>query len=192
MIGSSDDYKKHILRTAAWLAKGISAREPSLLKLERELFLSFYYVRKLIEANKISDSLLSAVHHVSWHPITGKVSTLNWHNLNKLINFAEQSAESKDLEFLCNRFIHSFIFVPSIEKNKVSDILIATDRDRSRDKKLFRVPLTLLVALLTEVGNDCPAYLIRVLCENGQFETWLGDSTLGNILWSTKHIMPPS
>lgn len=156
MIADSEKYKQYLSRVAAWLSKGVPDREASLLKLERELFLSFFYVRKLIEAKKLSDAILTQNHRVEWHPVTGRVDHLNCHRLDELVDFSEQSYEPRDLEFICNRFVHSFMFAPATAAKQVTDILVATDRDRGRDRKIYRFPISLLIALLNTVGEDNP------------------------------------
>ena len=154
MIADSEKYKQYISQVATWLSRGVPDREASLLKLERELFLSFFYVRKLIEAKKLSGTVITQSHRVEWHPVTGRVDHLNWHRLDDFVDFSEQSNEPRDLEFICNRFVHSFIFAPATEAKQVTDILVATDRDRGRDRKIYRFPISLLSALLTTVGED--------------------------------------
>ena len=59
MIYESHYWKEPLLASAKWLSKLRlieNTRETTYVKLEKELMLGFYSVRKLIETIKISDS----------------------------------------------------------------------------------------------------------------------------------------
>lgn len=168
MIIDTAAYKAYLVKVALWLEGGVIARESTLLKLERELFLSFFYIRKMIESEKLSVPILAQTHQLAWHPVVAEVDHLNWHRLDGVVEFETVRYEARNLEFICNRFVHSFIFAPCIEAGKVSELLIATDRDRA--DKVFRVPLCLIRALLESVGIDDAEACRWGRKQNGQLE----------------------
>lgn len=71
-----------MLKAATWLRRarlGKSVRESTLIKVEKEVFIVFYLVRKLLETVKVSDSTKKEKFELIWHPKKKPVDWLNHH-----------------------------------------------------------------------------------------------------------------
>jgi hypothetical protein len=62
---------------------------------------------------------------------------VNWRNnhpIDKLYDFEKEYQETRDLEFIYGRFIHSFVFTPYLtEENRLAGILFTSDRDKIKN-----------------------------------------------------------
>ena len=133
-------------------------RERSLARLEKEVMLSFFMIRKLIEAKKLSQGLQDCRTPVLTYAPTGKlVHHFNWHRLSELYHLARAKRENVTLEFLCNQIIHSYVFAPLFTGRKPTAILFCSDWQRNR--KLYRLSMSRLTRLLQKVVSDSPASL---------------------------------
>jgi hypothetical protein len=60
------------------------------------------------------------------------------------------------LEFFCNLFIHSFVFVPEQQENgSLADASVSSDR--TRKEKLYFVDLAHILKAFRTVGRDYPS-----------------------------------
>ena len=160
MIWDSSYWKDDLLRRAKGLQRRRSQKEwgqAALSRVEQDLMLGFYSVRKLIEASKLSDAVAQQVIRVSVYPPTGKQATkLNWHKLDELFDLDRSHEESRGLSYLCHQFIHSYIFmVRTHEAGGLEGFCFASDRQRV--KGLYYLPVTEVIRLFREVGKDYPA-----------------------------------
>jgi hypothetical protein len=158
MIYESSYWKEPLLKTARWLV-GVRlserTRERTYVRIERELFVSFYAIRKLFDTLKISDQVKKATTELEWHPNRRAVHHMNCEHLDLLYDFNTSKKEVRDIVFLCNQFVHSFVFVPYEENAKIGGFFVSSDRDRN--KKLYRVRLEQVTTLFRLVGRDYPA-----------------------------------
>lgn len=154
MIWESCYWKEPLLKTASWLSRfrmHDGTRESTLVKIEKELMIGFYTIRKLIEAYKVSDSIASSHYQISWFPNREPIRYLNWYRIDVLYDLTQETKESRDLRFLCNRFIHSYVFI--IDS---SGIFVASDKDRNQ--RLYYVSMDTIIKIFRLVGRDYPAY----------------------------------
>jgi hypothetical protein len=116
----------------------------------------FYAVRKLIESQKLSQSLMSKHFTVTEFPPSGKAANLlNWHHIDRLLRLDEPNKTSVDLLSLCNQFVHSYVFVRSLsDQNKLTGIFVASDWKRR--SCLYHIEIKQAVELFEEVGRDHP------------------------------------
>jgi hypothetical protein len=157
MIYESMYWKKPLLESASWLNRiKISERiqERTYVRLEKELFVSFYSVRKLIEAKKVSDEVANREYNLEAHPNYSPVNRLNWHDLDELYDLDNKSTVQKTTIFICNQFIHSYVFDIYEENGKFGGVLISSDRERN--KCLYRISKKTMVSLLRDVGKNYP------------------------------------
>ncbi|MBX9917599.1 MAG: hypothetical protein K2Y07_10250, partial [Nitrosomonas sp.] len=115
MIHESEYWKTPLLRAAAWLEKlriNEESAERSLVRVEKEIFIGFYSVRKLLDTFKVSDKTKAMTFELQWFPCIRKVDYFNAHRIDTLFDLNKINKETRDVQFLCNQFIHSFIFVP--------------------------------------------------------------------------------
>ncbi len=117
MIWESGDWKDDLLKTALKLSRRIHQKrwsERSFFLFEKEIFFAFYSIRKLIEAQKLSDYVVEAKIPLQSFKTRGlPVTRLNRDRLDEFYNLQDTSSESIKLKDICNQFIHSYIFVPS-------------------------------------------------------------------------------
>src|SRR5665213_2100298 len=101
MIWESCYWKEPLLRTAERL-RGLKASvelsEEDLANLEREIFVGFYSVRKLIEAiTKLTDRTKLFQVTVSWYQNIKPVSWLNNHKIDELYDLKNEHQDIHDL-----------------------------------------------------------------------------------------------
>lgn len=160
MIYESHYWKDPLLTTAKWLVSvklGERTRESTYVRIERDIFISFYSIRKLFDTLKVSDRIKRATTELEWHPNRNAVHHMNWEHLELLYDMSTSKKEVRDVVFLCNQFVHSFVFSPYEENGRIGGFFVSSDRDRN--KKLYRVRLKQVVTLFRLVGRDYPASL---------------------------------
>ncbi|MGI2227863.1 hypothetical protein [Shewanella frigidimarina] len=159
MIWESCYWKEPLLKSATWLVRmrlRPNSGEPLLVKLEKELMMGFYAIRKLLDTAKITDATKASKYSVNWFPNLHIVDYLNWDSIDRLFDLDEKNQEDRDIRFLCDRFVHSYIFIPDFEDNgKFLGVYVATDRDRK--KKLYFVTAETIVSIFRLVGRDYPS-----------------------------------
>jgi len=159
VIWESYYWKNDLCKRAAWLQKRLSQKrwvEASFARLEQCIMLGFYSIRRLIEARKLSDITITHQLRVSAYSSFGKPVTLyNWHNLDQLYDLDSGQPISRDVRFLCNQFIHSYVFLPAFRENgSLASILVASEYERSRS--LYDVAVAQIIGLFELVGIDYP------------------------------------
>jgi hypothetical protein len=159
MIHESRYWKEPLVRAANWLQKlrlEEATAERSLVRVERELFLGFYSIRKLLDTFKVSRTIRKMTFELQWAPNIGRVDYMNWHRLEELYDFGERGSETRGLSFLCNQFIHSYVFsTAETEHGALSGVFVASDR--TRHEKLYFVSLDNVLAAFRAVGRDYPS-----------------------------------
>jgi hypothetical protein len=81
------------------------------------------------------------------------VNLINNHKVNELYDFTVKGHETRDVEFLCHRIIHSYIFSPLFsEEETLIGIVFTSDRDRN--KKIYYMDIDDVIKLFALVGND--------------------------------------
>jgi hypothetical protein len=160
VIWESREWKEPLLAMARRLdsaryAKRLTARR--LAQVERDIFLGCFSVRKLMHSGpKLTDACRAMRLPVTWYRNVQRVDSLNWHRIDKLYDLAKGHGESRDLEFLCGRFIHSFVFVPEEGADGgLAGFYFASDLDRNA--RLYRIAVEEIVRAFETVGRDYPA-----------------------------------
>jgi len=166
MIWESHFWKEDLLKKAAKLrVRKLQRRWPeaSLAKLEQELMLGFYSIRKLHEADKLSTRTSQHLIKMIAYPWARKnVTKLNWHHVDRLYLFDKFTAEEHDLLFLCHQFVHSYVFIATFDDSaNLEGILLASDRQRH--KALLKITVDQIAVLFEKVGNDYPGSGTRTL-----------------------------
>jgi hypothetical protein len=160
MIWESDHWKMPLLRLASKLARWSIPREwteRELVSIEKDIFIAFYSIRKLMDAKKLSDATELMPLNVAIYPTKHKDVTFhNWDNIDSLYDLTASQTSQRDLRYICNQIIHSYVFVPDIsEDGAFAGILFCSDRERN--KKLYGVETNELISALCVVGKDYPA-----------------------------------
>ena len=165
MIYESHFWKDELHAVAEKLRKRRTQRrwpESSFAKLEKEVMIGFYSIRKLHEASKLSNATVDQQIPVSVFSPTGKtVHKLNWTYIWEHYDLESPTQESRDALFLCHQFVHSYIFYPdfSEDENLLEGLFFASDRQRH--KGLLRISIEEIAVLFDEAGSDYPSVSIR-------------------------------
>lgn len=159
MIWESGYWKDDLLRRADVLARRTTQRrwpEASLARVEQDLLLGFYAVRKLIEASKLTDAVARQVVRLTVHPPTGKqVTNLNWHKLDVLFDLRQSVIEQRDLNYVCHQFVHSYVFMAVVgETGGLHGFFFASDRQRHAG--LYYLSVGEVIRIFRQVGGDYP------------------------------------
>ncbi|WP_141336815.1 hypothetical protein [Paenibacillus sp. tmac-D7] len=133
-----------------------SFTEELSVEFEKDIMISLYSIRKLIEAYKLSSNTKSIQLEVKSYRNLKSVTLLNWHRIEELFDLDNPINEKLQVNQFYNQIIHSYIFLIATDKEKGIDGFFFCS-DRMRNKKLYYIELTLLDKFFAIVGNDYPA-----------------------------------
>ena len=179
MIYESSDWKQPLIRAARWLEKArvLEGSESHILaRIEREVFIGFYAVRKLLETLNVSDSTRTLAWKLTcYRPKAGTtVDHLNRGDIFKNYELGAKLSETRDIGFVCNQVIHSFVFELALGESDGLDGVFLTS-DQNRAKRLYYIPMSLIIDVFLTVGLDYPSELHLVRDpETGQ---WKGSAS---------------
>jgi len=167
MIWESWPWKNELLKSALYLETRMTNQkrwpESSLVKLEKTIMTGFYSIRKLKEANKLSTS--TPDYHLTLHSYECKktfANCMNWHRLTEFYNLDSAKTETRNLSFICDQIIHSFVFSPLFdEDNRLFAVYFTSDRGRK--KRLLEISIAQVIEVFNLVGNDYPNHSTSVL-----------------------------
>ncbi len=174
MISESRYWKIPLLRTATWLERLLvkeETSEKSLVRIEREVFVGFYTIRKLIPTFKLSNSTKQVKIALQSFPIIKgqTVDYFNKHNIDELFEIDASTHEQRDLEFVCNQFIHSYVFnVVLNEDGGIKGFFVASDS--MRHSKVYFAPLGQILTVFRLAGRDYPETLHINRDSDGQWQ----------------------
>jgi hypothetical protein len=160
MIWESWYWKQPLLDMAARLRLLKTGRrrltEKRLVELERDIFIGFYSIRKILDGvTRVTDATRAVQIQLSWYPNRAEVNWRNNHRIDKLYDLESVHQETRDLEFINGKIIHSFIFIPYVtDKGRLDGIFFTSDRDKQ--KKLHSMTIDDIIAVFERVGNDDP------------------------------------
>jgi hypothetical protein len=129
--------------------------EAGFARIERELMIGFYSVRKLVEAKKLSDSVAEEKLNCKSFLNIKNVNLKNWHHINKLYDLKTELKEKLDINFVFNQFIHSYVFIiAESDSSSLEGVYFCSDR--YRNKKLFHIASSEIRRIFALVGNNYP------------------------------------
>lgn len=161
MIHESYYWKQPLLKSARWLETVLVDDESSerlLARAEREIFIGFYAVRKLLETFKLSTSTKLLTYDLTFFSAKESANPdyFNRDELEKHYDFDIENSHPRDIGFICNQVIHSYIFIFLLsESGHIAGIYLSSDR--MKKSKLYFMPLKTISHLFKEVGNDYPS-----------------------------------
>jgi hypothetical protein len=175
LIHESRYWKIPLLRGATFLERAVVTEEngeATLARAERELFIGFYSIRKLLPTFKLSNNTKRLSSKVSWYASRPEQSVDYFHrsDVDELYDLERPIEEMRDLGFMCNQVIHSYVFVNSTtEDGKLDGFFVSSDTMRRRRVYFFSLPVVLHA--FRTVGRDYPKggrYLFNEV--NGEWE----------------------
>ncbi|GAB3550082.1 hypothetical protein GCM10027343_32700 [Noviherbaspirillum agri] len=143
--------------------------ERTAVNFEKELMISFFMVRVLLERNKLSTKLQQLRIPVARYPWNGeKITVLNAAFVDELYHFDQGSNTSVSLGFISNQFVHAgAIYAERDESRNWSHVLLCSDFERK--KAIFRVAVPEIQRIFHLVAEDQASW-VRL-----QYDPKLGD-----------------
>jgi hypothetical protein len=162
MIWNSEPWRRQLLAISARLEKRRTQRrwpDASLARLEMDVMLGAYSVRKLLDAQTV---LTHAVrdHLLGVRTIPARKDPrgigpdlMNWEHLERWFQLETMQPATLTVRGLCNQVIHSWVFIPSMgDGGGLSSILVTSDR--SRRKVLYDVGVDVLIGVFRDVAES--------------------------------------
>jgi len=178
MIWESSYWKRELFRIAKDLSGRLEQRRwhaASLARVELDVMLGFYMIRKMIEARKISDEIPSRrLHLEAYRPTGRRVTFNNSHKIGDLYDLSSAHRETRTVRFVCNQIVHSFIFVPFLrEKLGWDGVIFSSDKEKA--KAAYYMSSEDIIALFEEVAFNDPAQTRWWIDqETGEEHMWIG------------------
>ena len=128
--------------------------ERAVVNFEKELMISFFMVRALLERGKLSTKVNSHNVTVTKYPWNGKpVTILNFADVDDLYDFNQGKDVSVSVNFIANQFVHARAIYASRDKTKNwSDVLLCSDLERM--KAIYLVGISEIQRIFHLVAED--------------------------------------
>ncbi len=160
MITESYYWKKPLLAGAKVIRKHIDAEdisEAQFARIEREIFIGFYAIRKLFEATaRVSEETRASKVALKRYEKRRGRPIVDWYNRNEvweLYDLDNAALELRNLLYVAHRMVHSFIFILSAEDDGHGAFFTS---DRDKDKRLNFISTDEIVRVFEMVGQDQP------------------------------------
>jgi len=173
MIHESKYWKNDLLKLASKLERRlIQSRwgDKNLYTLEKEVFVGFYAIRKLIESKKISDSIKTKNYKVKEFPYKGNPESILTHFKETDYDMNQAKTSSITIAQLCNQFIHSHHFLPFLPngKNLIGFFFCS---DHKRTSCIYLITLFEIVDIYKTIGSNYPDTISTRRLPNGKSVT---------------------
>jgi hypothetical protein len=173
MIHESSYWKDDLLKLARTLERRIIQTrwgDKNLFVVEREIFLGFYAIRKLIESKKISDSISRRRHELKEFPYSGNADSLVTHMRDTEYDLSSGKVSHLTTIDLCNQFIHSHHFLPFLPDGKhLIGFFFCSDRKRTSG--IYLINIFTIVDIYRSVGSNYPTSMRTKLLSSGKIAT---------------------
>ena len=137
------------------VSKPIRWSEKVQVNFEKDVTISFFMIRKLIESTKLSSKTTEYKAKIFRSPCVSKVNNRNFWDIDKLYDLGNEEIVLKNVNFLCNQLIHGGAMFAYREKDRNWGG-IYTCSDFEREKYVYRIPLDEIITILEITGNDYP------------------------------------
>lgn len=161
MITESYYWKKPLLTGANFIRKYMDEEnitDAQFARIEREIFIGFYTVRKLLEATgKVSPETRDLQVSLKCYPKRSGQPLVDWYNRSEfweLYDLEDGRCERRDLLYVANQMVHSFIFVLSGHDDGHGAFFTS---DRDKKSRLSFITTSEIVRIFEIVGNDYPS-----------------------------------
>lgn len=162
-------WKRDLLKFAKYLKELKEIKrwtEGTQVLFEKKVIINFFIIRKLIETNKISDSLQKKKYKLSVFPKSGqKLTTINYMWIHEQYNLNKTEIKSKGVKFICNQLIHSLTIFAQTE-NDIWDRVIMTS-DFKKNDWLYVLEVETIIEIMNDFGNNYPREIRHVLNKAG-------------------------
>ena len=128
--------------------------ERAVVAFEKDLMISFFMVRALLERHKLSKRVTNYRVPLQYHPWNGKaVTSLNHFSLEDLYDLETTRQKSVSVGFLANQFIHALTIFSSRDKSR-NWANVGLCSDYEKQKALYLVAVPDIQAAFRLVGRD--------------------------------------
>jgi len=150
-------WKEDLLAHARKLERAKKPRrwsERAVVNFEKELMISFFMVRALLERQKTSAKSRDFKIYLRKAPWNGKpVTQLNFWCIDELYQFDAETETTVSIGFLANQFVHArVIYAARDESRNWSEVLLCSDYETR--KAIYRVPIPEIQRIFRMVGTD--------------------------------------
>ena len=122
--------------------------------VERNIVVSFFILRRLIELHKVSSKIQDFRLQVFAWPSAGKLPTLlNNHRIEELYDFSKEHAQTKKPLYICNQVIHSYSTSMVVDETRNWDSML-TVSDYDRENCIWCIPADVIIDLLRAASKD--------------------------------------
>jgi hypothetical protein len=122
-------------------------------------------IRKLIESHKFSSRTVKYKAKIFRAPCVGKVNNRNFWNIDELYDLNSEESIAKDVNFLCNQFIHGGAMYAYRDSDRNWGG-IYTCSDFERGAYVYRIPVLEIMKILGIAGNDYPDMISMKYCQS--------------------------
>lgn len=128
--------------------------ERAVVNFEKELMISFFMVRALLERGKLSSKIRSHKFPVVRYPWSGKqVTRLNFHDVGGIYDLSEGVAATVGVSFISNQFVHArAIYASRDQSRNWSHVLLCSDHEQSNS--IYMVAVSEIQSLFHLVAQD--------------------------------------
>ena len=159
MIEEESYWRADLIKFRSRLEKRYEKRRWSkrtLYEIEKEVFLSAFIVRKLIESGRVNRVVSGLNYRIKKYPIhPGAVPSTNPKTFPSTYDLYHGRDEVLGIEKLCGQFIHSYILSPLIidrGHGAVFGLYVASDRESK--KGLYYIPLVKIIEIILSVASN--------------------------------------
>jgi hypothetical protein len=177
MITESRYWKEPLLSGASVIRKLMDKEnitDAQFARIEREIFIGFYSVRKLLEAvGKVSPETRELKVSLTRYDKRHDQPPVDWYNRSEfweLYGLEDPKPEQRDLLYVAHRMVHSFVFILSGNDDGHGAFFTS---DRDKDARLNFITTDEIVRVFSVVGTDYPS----------GFNAWR-DKDTGKMKWS--------
>src|SRR6266487_5677632 len=172
MIEQHSYWRRDLVRLAGALEKRYRQKRwsnPTRYNIEKEVFLSFYIIRKLIENNHLKPAVVTSRHTVMWYPIiigeTASTDPKTFVFTYLLYHGVQEEWTPREIS---NQFIHSFIFSPfRSPRGDMLGIFFASDRESNTG--LYYIKLITVIEIILSAAWNRPIRRTLVKKADGTF-----------------------
>lgn len=160
MIQDSTPWKDELIAVANRLQKKTTQKrwtERSGFLVERDLMVSAYSLRKLIDNYKVSDSLVQRQFPLERFDLfdSGKVpDLLGRYAVWEFYDLEKPVKTVMPLVKVCNQIVHSWLWMLSFRESDSMFDGVYVSSDTARQRWLYRIPIEGYMAVCREIGDE--------------------------------------
>jgi len=150
-------WKEKLEQDVRILSKRLNQRhwtERSIVLFERELMLTFFSIRALIEAGKLTDRTSHKEYKFTTYPNKGTiVDDYTKYDIDEVFDLYSGIEKKLSLKLLTHQFVHAYvIFTEFSEEGKVIGVLLCSDWEKKNI--LIQLPISLAIEIIEDVVAD--------------------------------------